>query len=62
MTIERPSHPTWQLDDADHDLARCVHSLHLMAVGSPAEFELAYTADAINREAAAEPPATRGPS
>ncbi len=40
---------------------RCVRSIHLMADGSRADFERLYSPDAVNREAAVEPPATRQP-
>ena len=39
--------------------ALCVRSIDLMATGSPEDFERIYHPQAINREAAAEPPATR---
>jgi predicted ester cyclase len=39
----------------------CIRSIDLMATGSPEDFELVYHPQAINREAAVEPPATRQP-
>ncbi|MEV0272546.1 ester cyclase [Hamadaea sp. NPDC050747] len=42
-------------------IALCAHSMHLMATGSPEEFERVYHPEAVNREAAVEPPATRRP-
>ena len=41
--------------------ALCVRSIHLMGDGSRADFDRVYSPDAINREAAVEPPATRQP-
>jgi predicted ester cyclase len=41
--------------------ALCVRSIHLMAHGSRADFDRVYSPDAVNREAAVEPPATRQP-
>ena len=43
-----------------HDAEIAVRSIHLMASGDLADFEEVYTADAVNREAEAEPPDTRG--
>ena len=37
--------------------ALCVRSIHLMGDGSRADFDRVYSPDAINREAAVEPPA-----
>lgn len=42
------------------DLATAVRSIHLMATGDLADLAAVYTADAVNREAKAEPPDTRG--
>ena len=41
--------------------AVCVRSLHLMAEGSREDFEQIYHAEAVNREAASEPPPARVP-
>ena len=41
--------------------ALCIRSMHLMADGSRADFDGVYSPDAVNREAAAEPPAARQP-
>jgi predicted ester cyclase len=41
--------------------ALCVGSIHLMGDGSRADFDRVYSPDAVNREAAAEPPAARQP-
>jgi hypothetical protein len=41
--------------------ALCVRSIHLMGDGSRADFDRIYSPDAVNREAAAEPPAARQP-
>jgi predicted ester cyclase len=39
----------------------CIRSLHLMATGSPEDFERLYHPQAVNREAAVEPRAARQP-
>ena len=41
-------------------MAVAIASLHAMGSGDLADFEAAYTADVVNREAIAEPPDTRG--
>jgi predicted ester cyclase len=41
--------------------ALCVRSVHLMTEGTRPEFELVYHPEAVNREAAIEPPAARQP-
>ena len=41
--------------------ALCAHSLDLMATGSLEDFERVYHPQAVNREAAVEPPAARQP-
>ena len=46
-------------DSAD-DAAVAVESLHAMGSGTLADFHTLYSADAVNREAATEPPDTRG--
>lgn len=40
--------------------AAAVASFHAMGSGTPEEFQLLYTPDAVNRESCAEPPDTRG--
>lgn len=42
------------------DAGVAISSLHAMGSGSLEEFQALYTADAVNREALAEPPDTRG--
>ena len=42
------------------DKATCTRSLELMATGSLEEMAEVYAPDAVNRESAAEPAATRG--
>ena len=39
----------------------CIRSMDLMATGSPEDFEQIYHPQAVNREAAVEPPAARQP-
>ena len=39
----------------------CIRGVDLMATGSPEDFEQIYHPQAVNREAAVEPPATRQP-
>jgi predicted ester cyclase len=41
--------------------ALCVHSMDVMATGSRDDFDRVFHPQAVNREAAAEPPATRQP-
>lgn len=47
-------------DLSDGAAAVAVASMHAMGSGAPADFESLYTADAVNRESATEPPDTRG--
>lgn len=42
------------------DTAVAIASMHAMGSGTLADFQALYTADAVNREAATEPPDTRG--
>jgi predicted ester cyclase len=39
----------------------CINSMHLMTIGSRADFDRVYAPGSINREAGDEPPATRTP-
>ena len=64
-----PATNTASLDAPDHrqltapgdaTAAVAVASIHAMGSGSLADFEPLYTADAVNRESATEPPDTRG--
>ena len=45
---------------ADGAKALCVRLLHAVANGTPADFEAMVHPEAVNREAGAEPPGTRG--
>jgi predicted ester cyclase len=47
-------------DDTADDTAVAIASMHAMGSGTLADFQALYTADAVNREAKAEPPDTRG--
>ena len=46
--------------DPAENVAVAVKSLHAMGAGTLADFQALYTADAVNRESATEPPDTRG--